>query len=237
MYIALIGDMVSSRELGFDKRRKAQRELEEVLDDINNHEHLSKHIISNFVITTGDEFQGLLSDEANPLMYVRFVKSRMENIVAFRFGVGRGELTTPPKDIAVGMDGKCFYRAREAIEDAEDEQLDVLTSGYYIEGKNEKIYISPTINLLLKNFFYLHNRFTDRQRKIYDLRYSWGKSISDIQEEFGYSNSSSIYTELAKEQMKLAIEIEIALSDLFENRDPSLSHTDINLYILNILLD
>ena len=55
-YIAIIGDMRDSREIGH--RREVQNKLNSVLGTIN--EKYNSMIASKFMITLGDEFQGLL---------------------------------------------------------------------------------------------------------------------------------------------------------------------------------
>src|SRR3989440_8538905 len=56
--LALIGDMVGSRELLPSRRPKIQERFREFIQYLNK--KYAKDILAKFVITLGDEFQGLL---------------------------------------------------------------------------------------------------------------------------------------------------------------------------------
>jgi hypothetical protein len=60
LYIGLIGDIVKSRKL--QNREKVQLELGKTLKNIS--QKYSQYIVSQFLITLGDEFQGLLKPTA-----------------------------------------------------------------------------------------------------------------------------------------------------------------------------
>ena len=55
-YIAIIGDIKNSRKI--DNRKEVQTKLNGVLDEIN--QTYCEEIAAGFLITLGDEFQGLL---------------------------------------------------------------------------------------------------------------------------------------------------------------------------------
>lgn len=111
LYVALIGDMIKSREV--NQRKVLQEKLEDILATINF--DYGKFIESKFLITVGDEFQGLLKPSA-PIykMICRIVESLYP--VQVRFGLGLGGITTPVREVALGMDGPAFYAAREALD-------------------------------------------------------------------------------------------------------------------------
>ena len=58
-YVAIIGDIIGSRQL--PDRAQIQLRLEKFLSHINV--RFSKFVVAKFVITIGDEFQGLRSEE------------------------------------------------------------------------------------------------------------------------------------------------------------------------------
>lgn len=119
-YLAVIGDLIGSRD--HVDRAGVQTRLEETLGHLNELFTLSDQIRSRFVITIGDEFQGLLSAKA-PLDRVWWEFARlMQPDVPARFGFGLGAISTPLRDEALGMDGPCFWSAREAIEQAHAEE-------------------------------------------------------------------------------------------------------------------
>ncbi len=106
--------MVRSRRMAPRARSRTQDALRRVLDDIND--VASHRLVSRFVITLGDEFQGLLGD-ASCLPEVQW---RIHTAVAvpIRWGVGYGTLATRRLPEALGMDGPVWHHARDAIDDA-----------------------------------------------------------------------------------------------------------------------
>lgn len=117
-YCAIIGDINQSRTL--ERRARIQDKFKEAVSVINK--EFRNDIASKFLITLGDEFQGLLT---TPLHNYQLICRFQELIepVSFTFGVGIGTLATPlnTKE-AIGMDGECFHRARNAIQQAKKEK-------------------------------------------------------------------------------------------------------------------
>lgn len=117
--LALIGDMVSSRELPGNQRPEIQERFKAFIEYLN--QTYDRHILSRFVITLGDEFQGLLLS-ATPipdLMWdIEFRFSDRE----LRVGVGAGVLYTPIQKEAINVDGPALYNARSAIESAKSKR-------------------------------------------------------------------------------------------------------------------
>ncbi len=142
LYAALIGDMIKSRKV--NHRKELQTKLEDVLTKINF--DYEKFIESKFLITVGDEFQGLLKPSA-PIY--QMICSIVESLypVQVRFGLGLGGITTPVKEIALGMDGPAFYAAREALDIAygKKEHAIVFKSEFNIMGKDTE----EVINVIL----------------------------------------------------------------------------------------
>jgi hypothetical protein len=117
-FIAIIGDLVKSREL--PDRSAVQDKLRTALEQVNK--HFGVGIRSRFVVTVGDEFQGLVAPGFPVDEFWWFYNGLMRPNVATRFGFGVGELATELLPEAVGMDGPCFYAARQAIERARSEK-------------------------------------------------------------------------------------------------------------------
>lgn len=117
-FVALIGDIRGSREL--EDRQEAQKEFEAVVDSLEDSIPDSA-IASRFTVTTGDEFQALLTDAAGAVAAAVRASDRFHP-ARLRFGIGRGGLDTAVNpDQAIGMDGPCFHRARDAIDSAKKE--------------------------------------------------------------------------------------------------------------------
>lgn len=118
IFVALIGDIRGSREL--ENRKRVQKEFKGVVNSLNDYIPNSS-IASQFTVTTGDEFQVLLTD-AIDAVDAAVTASDQFHPARLRFGIGRGELDTEVNpDQAIGMDGPCFHRAREAINSARDD--------------------------------------------------------------------------------------------------------------------
>jgi hypothetical protein len=115
LYIALIGDIVGSKNYKDDERAEIQVRLENILDMINKDHH--KFIAADFLLTLGDEFQGLLYPEAPVFNILSYVIEKL-NPIQLRFGLGFGTINTSLKTEALGMDGPVFYCARRAMEKA-----------------------------------------------------------------------------------------------------------------------
>lgn len=124
-YIAIIGDIKNSKNI--EERGKFQNKLNKILNEIN--EIYSDSISSNFTITLGDEFQGLLHSGEHVMDIIQYIKKESYPI-KIRFGIGIGAITTDINSaISIGADGPGYYKARDSIE-----QLKVL------EKKNESTY-------------------------------------------------------------------------------------------------
>jgi biotin operon repressor len=157
-YCAIIGDINKSRQL--QKRGAVQIIFERAVEQINK--TFKDEIASNFLITTGDEFQGLLFTPAISYQLVRYFQDAM-NKVNFSFGIGVGTLATNllPKS-AIGMDGDCFYRARAALQKAKKEKRELF---YDFDNPASEL-VNALVTLLDKQW----NQLNDTQKKIVLLR-------------------------------------------------------------------
>ena len=97
-----------------DNRSEAQNKLKQVLEEIND--KYIGDISSKFMITLGDEFQGLLRNGVNKMNIVSEIERKMYP-VKVRLGIGIGKITTEiNKEMALGADDPGYYKARNAIE-------------------------------------------------------------------------------------------------------------------------
>ena len=104
-YYAIIGDI---------KRSKKIEKLKKILDNVNS--IYNNDISAKFLITLGDEFQGLLEITAPILEIIKYIQREIYPI-KLRFGVGIGNVSTLINhEAAIGADGPAFYAAREMIE-------------------------------------------------------------------------------------------------------------------------
>jgi hypothetical protein len=174
-YLAIIGDVVKSREL--QNRGEFQQRLRSSLSRVND--EFSPFIASAFVVTIGDEFQGLLKSAEKVPQILAVIRSEIHPIEQ-RVGIGIGGLDTALEPAAIGMDGPCFHRARDAIDRAK-----VTETSIEVETKNSddafRIYA-----LLYSSF---RRQWTTRQRQVFDLS-MMGLSGKDVAKQLGISPSA-----------------------------------------------
>ncbi|MFR9145833.1 MAG: SatD family protein [Mediterraneibacter sp.] len=117
-FVAIIGDMKDSRHL--ENRKEVQTHLQKILNQVNK--KYEKDIASRFLITLGDEFQGLLYTGKDVLRIISEIRIQLYP-VCLRFGIGFGKITTDIRaEMALGADGPGYYRAREAVEQLKERE-------------------------------------------------------------------------------------------------------------------
>ena len=163
-FVAIIGDIRGSRSL--TQRREIQENLGIILQEIN--EGFEADIAAKFLITLGDEFQGLLFDGRSLLKIIEKIKISLYP-VTFRFGIGMGRITTDIyPEMALGADGPAFYRARSAIKllkENESKKKAVLSDlSFRFEEKNSTT--ERLLNTAFTLLYSLEQTWTDRQREI-----------------------------------------------------------------------
>ena len=112
-YCAVIGDIIGSRGMEKEERAKVQARLRYALEEIN--ETYRFEVAAQFLITLGDEFQGLLYF-AGPAVEIIQRIARAVYPAKLRYGVGIGEMSTGiDPDKALGADGPAYHRARNCV--------------------------------------------------------------------------------------------------------------------------
>jgi len=163
-YIAIIGDMKNSRIM--NDRNSVQNELKNILIGVND--KYSKDISAKFMITLGDEFQGLLHDGGHVMHIIEEIQREMHP-VEIRFGIGVGPITTEINfEMAIGADGPGYYKARQAIEFLEKDERKNMTHAsdirIEVDGDNEDAV--AVMNTVLSLLTVVKANWTDRQREI-----------------------------------------------------------------------
>lgn len=163
-YIAVIGDIKNSRNI--KNRGEVQKKLNGVLEEVN--ERYAEDLSSKFVITLGDEFQGLLCRGANT-MHILFEIERRMYPVKIRFGIGVGTITTDViKEMSIGADGPGYYRARNAVDflkaDEKKNRTDPADIRLELDEENRASQIM--INTVLSLMTVIKESWSDRQREI-----------------------------------------------------------------------
>lgn len=107
----MICDIKNSQQL--ENRQAVQYQLIEMLKETNN--RFSTDIAAPFLITIGDEWQGLLKKQCDYSSILSFFHEKMASI-DFYCGIGIGDITITDFDLTVNqLDGPSFYKARRAI--------------------------------------------------------------------------------------------------------------------------
>jgi len=164
MYCAIIGDMVKSREL--IDRELIQEKLKDILTEIN--EKYSSNIASNFTITIGDEFQGLLKNPSNLMEIISRIKIAIYPL-KLRFGIGFGRIDTKViKELAIGSDGPAYHWARSAIKDVKstESMKEIPESGIKIITKSTKNNHDELINSLFSFCYFIEKKWTAKQVEV-----------------------------------------------------------------------
>lgn len=162
-YLAIIGDIKGSKQL--DNRAGIQDHFRLILAEVN--EQYSADIASDFMITLGDEFQGLLKSGAHVMDILDRIERELFPI-RFRFGIGVGEITTAiHSHIPLGADGPAFYLARQQIEDLKSSEKKNKESkrniAIGIEGNEQ---VSALLNTIFSLQSVIKDAWTIRQVEI-----------------------------------------------------------------------
>lgn len=168
MYIAIIGDVKSSKTLV--NRNDVQEKLKKVLNNVNS--LYSENIAAKFLITLGDEFQGLLFYTEKMIQIIKYIQREMYPI-KIRFGVGIGAITTRiDKEAAIGADGPAFYAARNTISMLHDceKRLKKQAPDIQVSKYDEDIFEITEVNTLLTLIKAIEDSWTEKQRyTIWDM--------------------------------------------------------------------
>jgi len=160
-YVALIGDMVASRSLSPSQRSYVQEQFTELIERLN--QLYGEHLSAKFIITLGDEFQGLLH---NPQIIPHLIWTLEQLFEAreLRLGFGWGEIYTSIKEYAINVDGPALHNARSSIEAAKRRAL----QGGVFTG------FGPTLDPALNGFA----RALHHQRATWPKRQRGGRNTS-----------------------------------------------------------
>jgi len=199
IYSALIADIVGSKELA-SRNSFQQRFLKAVNEELN--QSLRKDTAAGFIVTAGDEFQGLLTNPAPLVAVIRHLFYGLHP-VRLRYGLGLGTLSTDLQPQAIGMDGPAFYRARSAIET-------VTGGGVAINSGNEALdgELSNHLSLLES----VRWRWTDRQRQV-TLLYYQHRNQEKVAQELGITQPA-VHKHLEASRLNLVMDSEASLEGI-----------------------
>ncbi|MFQ5863827.1 MAG: SatD family protein [bacterium] len=166
-YLAIIGDIVGSRSLNPAERAQVQKRFQAVLEGINK--PFKDEIASLFLITTGDEAQGILRRPNYCYQIIR--KIQLELVpTELVFGLGYGPITTEIGEFAVGADGPAFYFARQSLNEAKDDRKAYGRSIIReVRFHSNDPLRDKIIDALFLAVAVIKSRWTDKQAKILNL--------------------------------------------------------------------
>jgi SatD family (SatD) len=171
--------MVGSRELSRRRRPKIQERFKDFTDFLNK--RYEQYILSRFVITLGDEFQGLLWT-ATPIPDLMWDIAHRFSDRDLRVGVGFGVLYTPIQKEAINVDGPALYNARAAIETARKKRA---LGGVFV-GFGE---MDPVMNGIARILSFHQSELTQTQLRIAELMRR-GLTHSEAAKELGITRQS-----------------------------------------------
>lgn len=163
-YVAIVGDIKKSKKI--DNRSEVQNKLKQVLEEINN--KYKSDVSAKFIITLGDEFQGLLGNGINTINIISEIERKMYP-VRMRFGIGIGKITTDVnKEMALGADGPGYYKARNAIEYLKDNEnkKQAIAADVRFEVESDNQATTIMLNTILELMTAIKESWSDRQREI-----------------------------------------------------------------------
>ena len=181
MYLALIADVIDSKMV--QERFDLQKQLEETLQTMN--ELFGEFLASNFTLTLGDEFQGLLKVDAPVFQIIDTLRSELTP-TQLRFGIGLGEIVTDIDPLqSIGADGPAYWNARAAIKLVHQKNDYGNTQIYFSSGKEKQDFF---VNALIASGEAIRSGWRGSQEEILlDLLKRWVYSENFSQQDLAQS--------------------------------------------------
>ncbi len=162
-YTVIISDIEASRKMQAYERHEWQLFLKSAIVQVN--ETFAEEIEAPFMITKGDEFQGVLKH----IRDVNRVMMKFERLVFplhLRYGVGYGSIQKMGANIPIEMDGPAFHRANAALQFAKKKKTTVAVN----TGSEP---FDLTVNMIYRLIYAIKKRWSkinyDRYWKYKDL--------------------------------------------------------------------
>lgn len=184
----IIADIKNSRKIS--NRDEVQKQLFDTLEYINIKFH--NDIKSNFTITLGDEFQGVLKNGEHLIRIILEIERKMRPI-EFRFGIGIGKITTDINpSSSIGADGPGYYLAREAIQEVQrnESKREVSATNIKIQTDEENGKVSELVNTVFTLLNAIRMGWNENQNQIADYMILDNRKQAELVPILGLKQSS-----------------------------------------------
>lgn len=187
LYLVIIADIIGSRKI--EDRKAVQVKLEKTLDQINK--SYRQAIASKFIITLGDEFQGVLRDGSVVMEIVSTIQREMYPTL-FRFGIGVGTISIELQaDTSLGSDGAAFHLARDMVKEVKaHEGKRAGSKNNMLIGIESHQSTVALLNSILKLASALQGNWTERQREVIATLEKYPGTQTEIAKRLGIVQSS-----------------------------------------------
>lgn len=183
-YFVIIADIINSRNL--DNRFEIQEKYIALTDTLNN--EYNSDIASKFIVTMGDEIQGLLSSPENIVSIIKEMSNTMYP-VKLRFAIGAGTINTKIDfENSIRIDGNAYHRARFCIDKMKDlNKKKTNTYNIMINSNNEVWDDLVNSNLMLCNA--IRTSWTKKQDMIVNMYESCNRDQGETAKALSVSQS------------------------------------------------
>ena len=202
----IISDIIGSRKLNDRERYEWQLFLKSAIVQIN--EKFSNYIEASFMITKGDEFQGVLKQ----ISFVHPIVMEFERLIfplTMRFGVGHGSIQKMGSKIPIEMDGQAFHLAQAALNAAKKKKQVII-----IQTKNE--YFNLQVNTIYQLIYAIKERWSDISYKRY-WKYQECGTYERVAQEEGVS-TQAVWDSLNNSHAMEVIQAEYAIRKLLSEQ-------------------
>lgn len=152
--------MVGSRDVNAHDRADVQRRFTSFVEALN--QKFKPHLKARFIITLGDEFQGLLNDP-NVIADLIWTFEADFKDRELRSGFGFGTITTDVPPYAINLDGPALHNARASIDLAKkDNWMGGVFTGFGDPG-------DIVLNGLARLLRFQRQRIKPQQRRVLSL--------------------------------------------------------------------
>ena len=170
--IAVIADIVASRDVKAQKRREFNNKIQDLLSQV--YDRFKQDCIAIPALTQGDSIE-LLVKRWEPVVFL-FHRLLMEKL-DFRVGFGTGEVIIL-KSNADDCDGPAFWNAREALNQIKSVKYMNRSAGFKFDSETPSDEKNAVINTILLYTAFLGLSSTQLE---YCFEYLWEKmSITEI---------------------------------------------------------